>query len=61
MIQFLVHLVYMERFRQWGTAGHGMPTLEQVYPEGLQAPERTHTGAWEKHEEQGAAEENCYE
>lgn len=36
------------------------PIVEQVYPEGLESMQRTHTGAWEKCEEEGLAERNCY-
>lgn len=33
---------------------------EQAYAEGLQAVERTHGGAGEKREEEGAIERSCY-
>lgn len=42
-----------------GTAACGEPTLEQVYPKGLQPVERTHAGAGGTHEE-AAAERSSY-
>lgn len=60
ILQFLVYWVCVARFERWGTAAHGKPTLEQVYPGGLQPPERAHAGAEAKREEEGAAEANCY-
>lgn len=37
----------------------GGPTLEQVYPEGLQPAEKTDAGAGEKCEVEGVAERSC--
>jgi len=37
-------------------ASHGEPMLEQVYPEELESVKRTHSGAGEQCEEEGAAE-----
>lgn len=40
----------------WRRGSSAEPTGEQVYPEGLQPMERTHTGAGVKREEDGAEE-----
>ena len=65
----------LEQVLLTGTAAGGESTLDQVYPEGLQPVERTragavlegwqpmgktHVGAGEKCEEEGAAERNCH-
>ena len=44
-----------------GTVACGEPTLEQVYPEGLQSMRATPCWSREKREEGGVAETKCYE
>lgn len=42
-----------------GTAACGEPMLEQCVPKGQYPTGRTHTGAGEKHEEEGATKTKC--